>query len=97
MYKLTDSSYIIRLSDNASIPMVDGNYDYKDYLAWLAAGNTPQPADPYTKPRVSEILNELQLIDSKSVRALRENDTARINALEAQAETLRVELRSLLQ
>lgn len=77
--------------------MVDGNYDYKDYLAWLAAGNTPQPADPHTKPRVSEILNELQLIDSKSVRALRENDTARINALEAQAETLRVELRSLLQ
>lgn len=97
MYKLTYQDIVIRLSDYASIPKDDKNGDYRDYLAWLAKGGVPQEADPYTKPRVIEIQAELQLIDSKSIRALREGDSARIAALEAQAETLRVELRSLTQ
>lgn len=28
-----------------SIPMVEGNRDYQQYLKWLAEGNTPKPAD----------------------------------------------------
>ena len=28
-----------------SIPMNPDNTDYQQYLAWLEAGNTPQPAD----------------------------------------------------
>jgi len=28
-----------------SIPMNSDNTDYKEYLAWVAAGNTPEPAD----------------------------------------------------
>jgi hypothetical protein len=96
MYKSTYSQIIIRLTDNAFIPIDNSNRDYVEYLAWVNAGNTPQPADKNTQPRVIEIYSELDAIDRKCIRALRENDTARITQYEQQAEALRVELRSLL-
>lgn len=34
-----------RLSDNAFIPFDPNNNDYQEYLKWLEAGNTPEPAD----------------------------------------------------
>lgn len=46
MYKLTaDDNLILRSSDNAFIPKVQGNKDYENYLKWLDEGNTPEPAD----------------------------------------------------
>lgn len=39
------ASSVVRLSDNAFIPMNPANTDYQQYLKWLEEGNTPLPAD----------------------------------------------------
>ena len=49
MYKLFQPPFaILRLSDNALIPFDPDNTDYQAYLAWLAEGNVPTPADEVT-------------------------------------------------
>ena len=50
MYQLINDtagkpSCIKRLSDNAFIPFDPANTDYQQYLAWLAEGNEPLPAE----------------------------------------------------
>jgi hypothetical protein len=46
---LTGETKIVkRLSDNAHIPFDPDNTDYQAYLAWMAKGNTPLPADEPT-------------------------------------------------
>jgi hypothetical protein len=52
MYKQIKDGYtgnimqiVVLMENNTYIPFDPANTDYQQYLAWLAEGNTPQPAD----------------------------------------------------
>ena len=51
-YQLITSDCILRLEDNAFIPPDGGNRDYREYLAWVEAGNMPEPAPEPPAPPV---------------------------------------------
>lgn len=102
MYKLTKTTIITRVRDNASIPADPDNRDYAEYLEWLAAGNTPLPVptSPAPNPRIGEIKARLGQIDAESIRALRATavskstpaDATKLSALDTEADNLRAEL-----
>ena len=51
-YQLTQGNTILRLADRTFIPPDPANTDYAAYLAWLDAGNTPEPAPEPPAPPV---------------------------------------------
>jgi len=44
-FKSVLQNSVVRLSDNAFIPLDPAKTDYQEYLKWLEEGNTPQEAD----------------------------------------------------
>lgn len=61
MYKLTSFTSVLR-ADGACIPNDPANTDYAAYQAWLAAGNTPEPADP-PPPAPATQFTSLEFLD----------------------------------
>lgn len=55
MYKLISESLVRRMSDNCCIPFSDENTDYQAYVAWLAEGNTPEPAEEPMQVQVKTV------------------------------------------
>ena len=45
IFKNDFQQFIIDTEKNAYIPFDPANTDYQAYLAWVAEGNTPLPAD----------------------------------------------------
>lgn len=50
MYKLTNTTSIVRIEDNAIIPADLNNADFQEYQNWISKGNTPLPKDPDPAP-----------------------------------------------
>jgi hypothetical protein len=51
-YALTTGDSVLRLDDQALIPADPNNPDWVAYLAWKAAGNTPNPATLKSPPTI---------------------------------------------
>jgi hypothetical protein len=59
---LANSSCVRRDADGACIPADPGNIDWQAYQAWLAAGNTPNPALAPPTPVATCALWQLQAV-----------------------------------
>jgi len=89
-YQLTQYTSILR-SDGASIPPDPANRDYAEYLAWIAAGNTPTPVPPQPNPAIAAIDAQLAALDIKRIRPTAEGDTIYLATLNQQAVDLRTQ------
>jgi len=45
MYKLISNKIVLNKETGFYIPFDPDNTDYQEYLRWLEAGNTPEPAE----------------------------------------------------
>lgn len=70
-YKLLKSG-VRRIADGACIPEAAGNSDWQRYQEWLAAGNTPEPADPEPSETPVGKIVDMEVKNPITHRALRE-------------------------
>jgi hypothetical protein len=77
IYKLLQNGSVFHWNIG-SIPFDEGNSDYKQYLAWLAEGNTPEPADPTPVPPI--IVSPRQIRQALTAAGLRAQVEAAVAA-----------------
>ena len=103
MYKIINETSVKLIPESAIIQLPAAEtYGYA-YEAWLAAGNTPEPADAKPDSRPPEIAARLRQIDAESVRPLRSKlsgvstkyDDQKLAELDAEASALREELKGM--
>lgn len=68
-YRIIDENTIKR-EDGAFIPKDPRNRDWRIYEAWLADGNTPDPADPQPTPPAPSDAAEIAIQNNDALRAL---------------------------
>ena len=66
MYKLTNSTGVIRTFDDALVPADADNVDLQKYQQWLAAGNTPMPADVQPEPQPIPVPQQITRAQGKA-------------------------------
>lgn len=54
MYKLIGYDTVKNLTTGAMFPTVEGNREFAEYQAWVAAGGVPEPADEPTAEELAE-------------------------------------------
>ena len=57
-----DYKQIVRISDNSFIPPDPMNSDYREYLQWLAEGNTPDIEEPVVDPQITILPSLVSII-----------------------------------
>lgn len=108
MYQLSGStSYVIRISDGASIPTNSAIKDCADYIAWVTAGNFPSPAPAQnpnnvviaqinaleTNPPVGRFIREFMLRTAESLGATTDAHYLQAKALDDRIKLLRSQLK----
>jgi hypothetical protein len=68
IYKITDNG-VIKDGDGANIPNDPDNRHWREYLVWLADGNTPAAADPPPAP-VAAPLDAEELYDMLAAKGV---------------------------
>lgn len=64
------SDAVLRVADQAHIPADPANRDYQEFLAWEAAGNTPDPPAPPSRAGViAQSAQALSMQDARSLNA----------------------------
>lgn len=83
--------YILSYSPDLDTIPIDpyANIDWSDIQSKIV------PIEKTKEQEKLEIIYKLQQLDQKSIRAIRENNTDRINEIEAEAVLLRIELSKL--
>lgn len=72
MYKATNKTAVINVESGVFIPADPANVDYQQFLAWVKAGNTPEPADTVLPPTPLQEIANIEAANPITPRMLRE-------------------------